>query len=100
MLESVILHLIRLVLVFIRSVILSPKCVMYASANSDMIQSVWCIWVTMGVKHKVTFSADSLRSTKLNTSQSTSNVGAKSTLTRETGVKSLNLPRGKFKTDP
>jgi len=49
---------------------------------------------------KNTFSADSLRSTKLNTSQSTSNVGAKSTLTRETGVKSLNLPRGKFKTDP
>jgi len=47
-------------------------------------------------------SADSLRSTKVNTSQSmtNTNTAAKNNVVRETGIKSLNLPRGKFKTDP
>lgn len=46
------------------------------------------------------FSAESLRSTRVNTSQSLSNTASKSTAGRETEIKSLNLPRGKFKTDP
>lgn len=44
---------------------------------------------------------ETMRSNKLNTSQSTSkSTAAKSSASRETGVKSLNLPKGKFKTDP
>ena len=47
---------------------------------------------------KNTFSADSAKTNKLNTSTSTA---AKSTTTtRDTEIKSLKLPRGKFKTDP